>query len=330
MSSRAAFVSSCGDPFLTLFVHKLFKERFYDEVDKFYVNVNNHCGVPQEVISELLSRLASDKKTHIIYHPEGIGNGLPITEMTLISNQDLLLLLEDDGFIFTPGVVDRCFKLIESGQYDIVGSPRGSCGAEVWEALKQQYSLDYSGYGDVGPTWWPNFFFAKRNDFLRTDMNFASFRFPEGSKLPGSNYVFQEDNYGDTFVWASIQLRNLGLRAASVPQHKADPFEIEHKETKEQNWHESQQPFEWIHGGSLSAGWGGYLSGKLPDVSTDSAKQEIESRCAFWLIVSDTINGFLPFRNIYINGIETLIENAQLNRSHIERKAQIYRQVMNL
>lgn len=328
--SRAVFLSAGGDPFISLFAVKLWQERWRDEVDKFYVNVNNHCGIPPEAVGELLSRLSQDPKVHLIYHPRGIGNGMPITEMALIAKEDLIMLLEDDGFIFEPGEVSRCFQMIESDLTDIVGSPRGSCGQEIWEASKTKYGLDYSGYGDQGPNWWPNFFFCKREDLLKTDLNFASITFKPGEYCKELDYTFKDINHGDTFVWACMQLRALGLRSQSVPQHKAGPFEITDKQDSEQNWHPTQQPFKWLHGGSLSAGWGGYLSGRLPDVSNDSAKQEIESRVAFWTIAVGETEGFDSFRASYVEGIGGLADGAGLDAERIRKKIQIYKELMKL
>lgn len=328
--SRAVFMSSCGDPFISLFAHKLFKERWYDEVDAFYIDYNNHVGVPKEVAAEFASRVITDPKVHLISHPRGIGNGMPITEMTLISHHDLVMLLEDDGFIFDSGIVNSCFQKIESDLCDAVGSPRGSCGNEVWEAAKKKYSLDYSGYGDIGPNYWPNFFFCKRKDLLKTDMNFGSKTWHPGEYSKELDHTFQEVNHGDTFVWGCVQLRAMGVRFGHTPQHKADPFELQSKQQGVMNWHPSQQPFKWIHGGSLSAGWGGYLSGQVPDVSNDSAKQEIESRVVFWIIASDVIEGFDEFKTQYKQGIEKLIDNCQLEMDRVNAKITIYRQLMRV
>lgn len=326
--SRCIMLSACGDPFLTMFVLKLFKERFYDEVDRFYICYNNHSQVPQEVVSELVSRIVKEPKVHLIYHPSGIGNGMPITEMTKIAKEDLVLLLEDDGFIFTPGVVNKYFQKIESDLCDALGSPRFSCGTEVGEALGKKYNLDYSGYGDVGPTFWPNFFFCKREDLLKTDLNFASVTFKPGEYCKELDYTFKGINHGDTFVWASIQLRALGLRFHNIPQFHASPFEIDEKERDDFNW-KSGKPF-WIHGGSLSAGWGGYLSGIIPDVSNESAILEMETRCAFWTICSNYVEGFEEFKKEYQNGIPNLVKNSSLNQGRINKKIEIYKELMGL
>ncbi len=328
--TRCAYLSSGGDPFITLLVLKLWKKYWYDEVDELYINYNNHSEVPQEVVSEFLARASEDKKVHLIYHPRGIGNGLPINEMVQISHEDLILLLEDDAFIFTSGAVNRCFQQIESDLTDIVGSPRRSCGTEIWDRSKEKYNLDYSGYGDMGPNWWPNFFFCKRSDILKTDMDFGSSSFKPGDYSKELDYTFKEQNYGDTFVKECMQLRALGLRSQSVPQHHASPTEFDDRANGEQNWHPSQQPFEWIHAGSLSSGWNGYLNKLLPDVSTDIAKQEIETRVAFWWIALDQIKGFPDFREKYSIGIMDLQLNCNLDKDRINKKINIYTNLMKL
>lgn len=328
--TRCVFLSSGGDPFLSLFVLKLFKERWHDEIDKFYICYNNHAGVPLEVAQEFISRAITDPKVELIYHKSGVGNGMPITEMAKIAKEDLVMLLEDDGFIFQPGAVNKCFQDIESDLTDIVGSPRFSCGTEIGEASKLKYDLDYSGYGDQGCNWWPNFFFCKREDLLRTDLDFGSHTFKPGDYCKELDYTFKDINHGDTFVWACMQLRALGLRSHSVPQHHAGPFEITDKENHEQNWHPTQSWFPWIHGGSLSAGWGGYLSGAIPDVSNDSAMQEMETRVAFWMICQQAIEGFEEFKLAYIKGQNELVTKVGLDWDRIHKKIKIYKELLKV
>lgn len=326
--SRAVFVSACGDPFILMMAHKLFKENFYDEVDKFYINLNNNANVPSDAISEVLARLSQDPKVHIIYHPEGIGNGMPITEMTLIAKEELVMLLEDDGFIFTSGIVDECFKRIESGEVDAVGSERFSCGPEIGEALKKKYNLDYSGYGDVGPNYWPNFFFCKRQDLLDTDMNFASQSFPPESHWKELDHTFKEQNYADTFGWATMQMLHKGVRFGSVPQNHASPYEISDKRAKLLNW--IGEPMKWIHGGSLSASWGGYLEEATPDVSIEIAVYEMETRCAFWRICADVVEGFDDFKDKYKKGIDGLVQRAGLSEERIKEKYDLYKGLLKI
>lgn len=327
--SKAVFMSACGDPFIPLLAIKLWQRDWHGEVDKLYIDYNNHVGVPQGVVSEFLSRVSQDTKIDIIYHPRGIGNGMPITEMALIAKEDLIMLLEDDGFIFTSGAVNRCFQAIESDLTDAVGSPRGSCGQEVWDASQKKYSLDYSGYGDVGPNYWPNFFFCKRKDLLKTDLDFGSKTWVAGEYSPELDHTFEGVNHGDTFVWACVQLRAMGVRFQSVPQYHASPTEIQDKEKDSMNWYQGQVPY-WIHGGSLSSGWGGYLSGRIPQTNSESEKMEIETRCAFWRIATDEVEGFDDFKAQYRAGIDELIEGAKLSKDRVQEKYNFYKALMRL
>lgn len=327
--SRAVFLSAGGDVLIASLVIKLWKERWHDEVDKFYVCYNNHAQVPLEAAQEFISRIITDPKIQLIYHPTGIGNGEPIKEMALIAKEELVMLLEDDGFIFKPGYVDAAFRRIESGEVDAVGSARGSCGQEVTDAMIKKYDIDISGIGDRGVNYWPNFFFCKREDLLATDLNFASKKFGKGEYFKEVDHTFTEDNYGDTFVWADIQMRYNGVRFGDVSQYHASPEEIEYYEQKSDKWGQDVDK-GWIHGGSLSAGWGGYLSGSIPDTSTIQAKMEIETRVAFWTLALDYTLGFTDFKIKYRNGIDELIINAKLSQDRVNRKYNIYKELLEL
>jgi len=326
--SRCCFLSSCSDPFLTLLSLKLFQEKYYDEVDKFYININNHASVPQDVIGETLKRLSQDKKVHIVYHPEGIGNSDTISELAKISKEDLVMFLEEDFYIFQSGIVDSYFKKIESGECDLLGSPRYTHG-EVADVAQKKYNLDYSGVGDRGFAWWPSFFFCKREDLLKTDMDFGSKKYNKGEYFKELDHTFIEDAHTDTFAWTSIQMRHMGLRSIYIPQHHASPTEAEDKRARTVNWINGNSP-PYIHAGSLSSGWGGYLSGQLPDVSTDGAKQEIETRVAWWSIAENAICGFDSFRTEYEKGLDNLVIGANLDMDRIQAKYDLYRNLLKI
>lgn len=327
--TRAALLSTCGDPFILGLCVKLWKERWGSEIDKLYINYNNHAGVPLEAVQECLAKLIEDPRIVLIYHATGIGNGPPQIELLKIVKEDLILLLEDDFFIFNAGAVDECFRRIESGETDLLGSPRGSCGKEVWDAAQKKYNLDYSGLGDKGPTWWPTGLYCRKEDLLKTDLDFGSKEYKAGEYFKEIDHTIEVTEYSDTFVWASLQLRYLGVRSIDIPQYHASPEEIEYYENKSDKWADGVKK-GWIHGGSLSAGWGGYLSGSLPDVSTLQAKMEIETRVAFWTIAWSETEGYPLFRIDYGRGIEDLIQKAELSVDRVNRKMNIYRQLLKL
>lgn len=325
--SRAALLSTCGDPFILLLGIKLWQEHWHDEIDRMYINYNNHCEIPQDVVGECLAELVKDKQIRLIYNPVGSGNGPPQVENLLVAKEDLVLLLEDDFYIYTPGVVDGFFKRIESGECDMLGSRRYTYG-EVADAAQKKYGLDYSGYGDRGFGFWPTGFYAKREDLLKTDLDFGSKQYTKGEYFKELDHTFSETCYTDTFTWASLQLQHMGLTCDNIPQYHADPYEIEQKTASEGNWHDGEPTY--IHGGSLSAGWNGYLSGKVPDIQSETNKREIETRCAFWQIACDVTDGFDDFRMDYNLGINQLIDRADLDKDRIKAKYNLYLELMEL
>ena len=326
--SRTVLLTSSSDPFLMSLCYRMFKERFYDEVNSFRINLNNCSRFPVEVTQELISNLIKDPKVKLIYRPEGGDPGQAIRELLITATEDTVMLLEEDAYIFNPGTVDKYFSMIESGETDLIGSPRGSCGNEIWDVSGKKYGLDYTKYGDNGANFWPNFLFCKRKDMLKTDLNFGSKLFPAGSYCKELDYTFKEDNCGDTFVWASMQLRALGLKVTEVTQHKADPYEVQNKEAGDMNWR--LMPFDWIHAGSLSSGYGTYLSGQIPNIVDDGGKQEMETRCAWWSIAAMTTQGFDKFKTDYLQGVSSLVKNANLNLERIEKKVNLYRELLRI
>jgi hypothetical protein len=330
-TGRAVFLTASGDPFILSLVMRLYRERWRDEVESFYIGYNNYANVSTQVVQELFAHLVTDDKIRLVYHPKGVGPGKPIADMAHVATEPLVMLLEEDGYIFKPGKVDECFQQIETGVVDALGSPRGSCGPEIWEASKTKYGLDYTGYGDVGPNFWPNFFFCNRSDLLNTDMNFDSKTFKAGEYCPQLDHTFATDNHGDTFVWASMQMRANGVRFGTIPQYHASPDELWFAGQQVDKWSEKVD-CGWIHAGSLSAGIGGYITGAPFVTDDDGARFEMETRCAFWklALAATPTDWFFSLRGTYAAGIERLIANSHLSADRVQRKYNLYKDLMEL
>ena len=137
-----------------------------------------------------------------------------------------------------------------------------------------------------------------------------------------------ETQYGDTFVYADLQMRYNGVRFFDIPQHHMSPTEPQDKNVKVNNWANGTPPY--IHVGSLSSGWGGYLSGQTPPLNSDMEKQEIESRVAGWTIASDVVDGFDEFKIEYKKGIANLIQGAGLRQERIQEKVNLFKNLMKI
>jgi hypothetical protein len=323
--TRATLISAGGDPFLSLLMLRLFK-RWRDEVDKLYICYN---GIENPtIVNYLKSKFTEDPKVYWIYTPKPLGFGEPIKWCLNRCEEDLIVLLEDDGFVYKQGLLDSMFKRIESGEYDAIGSPRFSCSNGIAEATKKKYNLDYSGTGDKGPNFWPNFLFLKRADLLKTDLNFSGKGWKKGDYIKELDLTCEQDEAGDTLVWTCIQLRAMGVRFMDVLQCHASPTEIEDIPLKRYN--QEKGFFGWIHGGSLSSGWNSFLINPPPKPEGLSI-QEFETRAAFWKLASDIEE--IPdkeFTKKYKYGIENFIKLCVLNRSRIWEKYMFYKELMNV
>src|SRR5947209_4247158 len=148
MQGRGVLLPASSDPFLTLFALKLWQERWSDEVDTIYLGYQFQEPVQQEVVLELFQH-SIRPRIHLIFHPHGLSHGRMLAELLSICQEETILLLEDDAYIFEPGIVDAYFQMVEDGEVDVIGSPRTACGAEIIDAAQRRWHLDYSGYGDV-------------------------------------------------------------------------------------------------------------------------------------------------------------------------------------
>lgn len=334
MTSRAAIVPVPGDPFLLYYWLCLFHKYWKDEVDKLYVYFNSPIEKP---VVEYARKICTWDKVVFIYNPQQIEHGEAINKTLDVVKEDLVMLIEDDGFIFKPFAVDSCFKLIEHGNYDIVGSKRGSCSTEIWNQSQKVYGLDYSGFGDQGPNFWPCFFFCHKDLLINhTDRNFGAKQWLPGDIIHELNdYVVENTCANDTFVWASIQLLNKipQNRIKYLPQYHTHPDDLKHFRLK-LNVFDGYAP--WCHIGSLSTGVGGMLTDnenrplsrrlienpKTPAVIgnlTEMERMEFERRVQFWFkfyLYRQRLE--LPeFEVLYYNAILKLISQYHLSMKQI-------------
>lgn len=345
-SSRAAILPFPGDPFLLRYWLSLFP-RWADEIDTLYIYLNSTLEAP--MVDYIRSLCLKYPKVNLQYNPVQIEHGEAIDRTLDIVSEEYVMLVEDDGIIFTSGVVDHCFRLLEAGK-EIVGSKRGSCSLEISEAAKKKWNLSYEGYGDQGPNFWPNFFFCRRSLLLKTDRNFGARAWKLGETIEPLGCVVEVPVVaGDTFVNASLQLRNLvpEEKISYMPQYHGHPDDLVH-------YLDHQFLFDgkamWCHIGSLSTGVGGCLTDDygralarrsidpcrendiLPGKpNTDMEKKEWERRVQWWLTFYETAQGdasknmkVFDFWTEYGKAIDRIIRQFVLDKKAIKERQRIY------
>ncbi len=318
------FLPFTGDPFLLKKWLDCF-EVWKEEVDSLYVIIN--APLPTETGMYILKLLEKchTKKLSYEFVNHNVDHGPALNQMLEKCNEDLILLIEEDGFIFKKGQVDKCFKMIEDGEYDIVASPRGSCPQELWEAENKLWSET----PEQQPNFWPNFLFCKRSDLLRTDRHFSATAWKKGDYIPQLDHTVQSEVVpSDTFVWTSIQLRGLGLRVKLLEQYHAMVEDLEYKD-KIEGVFDRKAP--WIHFGSSSTWFNMLLNPELPEIH--GTPQEWEVRAAYWLMCWQDAQEGLPesmkeFSEQYKTGIDRLIKEYTLSEARVRYRAELYRNLV--
>lgn len=344
--TRAAFLPTPGDPFLNKLWFKLFEKYWQDEVDKLYVCINS--PIEPDVVAFLIKMYKSNPKVTVVYHDRMLEHGWALKEIIKESNEDLVLLIEDDGLIFKSGAVKEQFDRIENGEVDIIGGHRQSSSLGIAQATQLKFNRP-----STEAFLWPNFLFTKMEYLKKTDLVFGNKGFKAGETVPYLNWIPTEDEAMDTFGWMAIQLYAQELRVITLDQNHAMADDLEACASKTRAWEPSAK---WVHWGSLSSMMSNFLfydNGcpigdwrssqridinhipKPVDLDTNrGAKADIESRVAnTWLAYDLTHNDcheILEFKIQYHLALLRLVESFGLDMGNITMKKKIYESLFNL
>ena len=338
--SRATFLPSPGDPYVLLHCLSFFQNVWQSEVDKLYIHINSDIEFPVVVATiELLKKL--NDKIVVIYSDHITNHGTALDTMLSQCNEENIMLIEDDTAIFKKGIVDKYFNLLETDQYEVVGSPRGSCSQNWAEIAKNKFNLDYSGFGDRGGNFWPCFLWAKKSVLLETDRNFNAKTFEAGENFLGTTLT--ELACGDTFTWTSMQLRLAGRRILEIPQYHCNPADKKFYKPRKLGIFDGKCGY--MHFGSLSSGISGYLIDRnnkhlkdrlkphaqpeVRDVIKDMDKGELETRLAFWkesYRIGTELGFYVQgFSEAYKDSLDYLQERGGITDADIYQWVQLYK-----
>lgn len=341
--SRVALLPSRGEPFTLMLTYHFFEEVWQDEVDKLYVYVNSLEEM--EVVDFIRKFTTRNPKVLFSYTDHPTDHGPSLTKMFKETDEDIVILIEDDSIIFKKGVVDRYCREIETGEYDCVGSLRWSCGLSLIKVVTDRFGLHEFKY-QQGGHYWPCFFFAKRSDLEKTDLYFAGRNYKKGEYVEHLDWTVAEDVSADTLGWMSQQLRALGLRFHDVEQYHGNLDDINAYRRKTFLF-DGECP--WLHNGTLSS--------VIEDIFTDdhgvplafrkapdtpflvpdhmtAEKGEMERRLSWALLAVDRFwdecEEIAEFRNLYKKAIEKYVAKFSLSMGRIILGVNIYKELIGL
>jgi hypothetical protein len=318
---RAALLPSRGDPITLRLVFHYFETVWQDEVDKLYINVNSNC---EPAVIDYIKKFTTHPKVVFSYTDHQTDHGLSLTEMFKQGTEDHIMFVEDDSFIYRKGEVNFHFDLIEKGGYDAGGCMRWSCSGELIDRARTIFNLQDFKYGPGG-FFWPCFFFAKRKDLDKTNLNFCGHHWDAGENIEALSWITPVPIDSDTFVWMSMQMRALGLRFFELPT----PNDV------------TNPAFSWVHTTSLSSPME-YLDcpvslrkGKsaykvIPTYGADTG--ELEKKMAWMRICLDKFDysDIKEFRDVYEKAINKAISRFGAKEENINGFRDAYKNALGL
>lgn len=235
--TRAALLPAGADPFLIAYWLRNY-ETWAEHVDELRITVSG--ALEPEALDYVKACVAAAPNATMDHIPHRTDHGAALAALVKASDAEYVMLCEDDAFVRAPEVIDECFRFAEAG--GIVATPRDSyASTELTSAASAAFGTGYS--------YWPCFVFVAREHLLATDLQLGGTLWKPGDTILG--HTLRGQSVADTFVWASYQLRKLGLR-----------------EDIRDNYRMSGQTIPgfapWIHVGSLSSGYGWAYMGDMP------------------------------------------------------------------
>lgn len=351
---RIALLPTPADPFvLSLWLY--FLPRWMGAIDGLYVNINT--DLPENIVTEITMALSRFENVSIRAETQMTQHGTALSDLLdeplKWEEDDLVMFVEDDGFVFRPRSVDTAFKMLESDVYDVLGSPRTSSSMDLQRIAAKRFNIDLSGEGDRGVAFWPNFFFTRRSILMKTDRDFNAHCWKKGEYIKELDWTVQPDEgddiRGDTFVHSSLQIRSIvpAQRILHIPQYHCHPY-WESEEREHHNMFDGSA--DWIHVGSLSGGMYGILTDnrgvplallrhnpqslddgwRLIDTEpTEQEQREFAKRVAFWEWGMDVCTFPIDsFKSLYRQAVDRVVDQYGLSRDFINRTRQTYEKLM--
>ena len=347
--SRVALLPTAGCPFTTAFYFHFFEKYWQDEVDRLFIHFN--ATVEKEVADFCRDLVTKNDKVVFLYENRLLSMFVALTQLVEASGEDHVLFIHDDAIILRRGVVDKYFGMVESGEYDAVGTPRGCCDPLISDQTIKKFKLSEEE-SKGGPNFWMCFFFCKRSDVDKTDKNFGPYHgFKGGSYVKELDWVVPDVSAPglghDVGVWFSIQMRSLGLRFKYTEVKGPSGREFEDYREKKGQF---AGDVEWLHLTSLSRSmYSEYIDEN--DIPIGNRKRvnvrpipftpqewhrgwNHERKAGWWVMIMerfwDDLEPIAEFRDLYRDAVYRYHRRSGLNLSRVNQLATIYKELVKL
>lgn len=297
-----------------------------DEVDELYVLINNLYYPDLGRFAREAIEAADGTVTFItgrVQHGDCI-DALVATAHAKDPN-GLVVLVEDDAYVRTPGKVRECFDRIEAGLVDVIGSPRYQ--DRITDPVEGSWGPLTKDWSEIGRVLWPTFLFARSADLMATNRRYGYDTWQVGETIAGLDIEVTPElcayiNTGsyaalDVFYGTSYQLRAAGLRIEHI--NRVRPWLPE----PATEWVKEDPP--WVHITEVSTILGAVMPlipGEQPDDDfPDKAPGGGRwTRCVAWWDILGRTEVAIPGHNDRFRGwLDRFIEVADIDRAEMAR-----------
>lgn len=222
--TRAAVVGTNAYPYLILYFYELFKQFWYDEVDKVYFAISS--AEHKTVWPRVKNYLSQDPKVVVIETNKNWPDSL--NEVARSVTEDLLFFPHDDTLIYKKGVVDGYFKIVE--ETGKVVTPLTGIYTPpdlTQELMKRQwpdqlpFTLEGSEPLETGYSFYCNMFFIDGALFRKTSMDFGIHRVEIGQRSELLDWTpLTTPLSSDTNFLLCLELLKLGVQFHIIPKYE--------------------------------------------------------------------------------------------------------------
>lgn len=341
MTSRAALLPAVGDPFLLHLWMALYNRDWKDEVDRVYVSIDRlgpENDYTQSVYNFVMNFLEQNEKVTAFRNYSG---GVVANYYNLLTHckEDLMVWIQEDGFIFEKGIVNRQFEKIEHGIVDIVGTPIMAYSPHFNKQLGPLFGEESLFLMNFGYDVWANFAFMRTNDLrsmVKTVSDLDIQLWKKGIIIDVLGIAPEEDVSLDMSIGAMLKLRAQGKKIAIVPQLLAYVKHLDYLDSQIGPSGLWERIEGWTHVTCLSQATVACLN---KDCSTllnipSGAWGQIFERVNWWLLCwelfHDECNEIKEFSDYYKLVIDTAIESCHIDRGVLRSNIDGLKKMMKL
>ena len=337
MRSRAALYLTMGEPYLNELWFELFKKNGMDDIDMLYVAVDPvREDIPENNRKYFIKLFTGYPNVTILHNPKA---SLTSALQTLYRNckEKHYVLIQDDCFLLQKGAMNHYFDLVETEQYDIVGSPlRNYTPQSLHNQLIDQYAGDdkdweFYPFRHAGYSYWQNMVFGKTRDMWDTGTKFDYGGYGPEKKVGYIDEPFTESVGLDIFVPEILMHRKAGKRMGYNDQVHLTRDDLQDYLNRRGGF-TGNAP--WVHLGGFS-NWYGDIVQHLKQVKTTDGGviAEYERRVAWYVLFTfwyPQVKKALPEWTKRVNNYIIHCRGAYgFNKRDFQKRLQIYGELVH-